>query len=304
MISVVGSLNMDLMARVTRLPEPGETVLAREFQRSPGAKGANQAVAAARAGSTVEMVGRVGDDLYGRDLLESLSSAGVVTRHVRTDAQQPTGLALIAVDEQGQNEIVVVPGANAALTPEDVDAAADAISASAIVLLQLEIPLPTVSRAVSLARQAGSTIVLNPSPARPLNPAFLECIDLLVLNAREVAQLSGVGPPIEPAEAARLLVDGGVEAVVVTLGAEGAVIVSSEGETDVPAFPVEPVDTTGAGDAFLGNLAHALESGGSLPEAARFASAAAAASVLRPGAQPSLPTLAQTQAILARDIQT
>lgn len=304
MISVVGSLNMDLMARVTRLPEPGETVLAREFQRSPGAKGANQAVAAARAGSAVEMVGRVGDDLYGRELLESLSSAGVVTRHVRTDAQQPTGLALIAVDEQGQNEIVVVPGANAALTPEDVDAAADAISASAIVLLQLEIPLPTVSRAVSLARQAGSTIVLNPSPARPLNPAFLECIDLLVLNAREVAQLSGVGPPIEPAEAARLLVDGGVEAVVVTLGAEGAVIVSSEGETDVPAFPVEPVDTTGAGDAFLGNLAHALESGGSLPEAARFASAAAAASVLRPGAQPSLPTLAQTQAILARDIQT
>lgn len=304
MISVVGSLNMDLMARVTRLPEPGETVLAREFQRSPGAKGANQAVAAARAGSAVEMVGRVGDDLYGRELLESLSSAGVVTRHVRTDAQQPTGLALIAVDEQGQNEIVVVPGANAALTPEDVDAAADAISASAIVLLQLEIPLPTVSRAVSLARQAGSTIVLNPSPARPLNPAFLECIDLLVLNAREVAQLSGVGPPIEPAEAARLLVDGGVGAVVVTLGAEGAVIVSSEGETDVPAFPVEPVDTTGAGDAFLGNLAHALESGGSLPEAARFASAAAAASVLRPGAQPSLPTLAQTQAILARDIQT
>ena len=304
MISVVGSLNMDLMARVTRLPEPGETVLAREFQRSPGAKGANQAVAAARAGSTVEMVGRVGDDLYGRELLESLSSAGVVTRHVRTDAQQPTGLALIAVDEQGQNEIVVVPGANAALTPEDVDAAADAISASAIVLLQLEIPLPTVSRAVSLARQAGSTIVLNPSPARPLNPAFLACIDLLVLNAREVAQLSGVGPPIEPAEAARLLVDGGVGAVVVTLGAEGAVIVSSEGETDVPAFPVEPVDTTGAGDAFLGNLAHALESGGSLPEAARFASAAAAASVLRPGAQPSLPTLAQTQAILARDIQT
>ncbi|HLJ67406.1 MAG TPA: ribokinase [Chloroflexota bacterium] len=298
MITVVGSANMDLIARVSRLPEPGETVLGTEFRRVPGGKGANQAVAAARAGSEVRFVGRVGNDMYGTALVENLEDTGVDVRHVQSDDATPTGTALIAVDELGQNTIIVLGGANAALSPNDVDAAAPSVTESALLVLQLEIPLATVARAADVAAGAGARIVLNASPPRPLESSLLRQVDVLVVNEVEVGRLSGMGAPVDPETAARLLLDRGPKAVVVTLGSDGAVVVTRQTETSIPAVPVEVIDSTGAGDAFAGNLAHALESGDDLVKATRFACAAASLSVGHMGAQPSMPSRAQTLAAL------
>jgi ribokinase len=299
MITVVGSANMDLIARVPHLPHHGETVLAAGFARLPGGKGANQAVAAARAGSQVTVVGRVGRDAYGAELADNLRRAGVDTDALVADPHAPTGLALITVDEEGENHIVVVPGANGHVTQDDVDTVRDLIAASDIVILQLEIPLESVAHAARLAREGGAKVILNPSPAQPLDPDLLELVDVLVPNRKEVGRVSGLGD-LDPAAAARLLLDTGVGAVVVTLGAQGAVIVTRDREIDVPAFPARPVDTTGAGDAFVGNLAHALEQGESLQDAVRFAAAAAALSVQKQGAQPSMPSLTETETYLKR----
>jgi ribokinase len=297
-ITVVGSANMDLTARVARFPSPGQTVLATSFTRTPGGKGANQAVAAARAGSPTAFVGRVGEDSYGLELVGSLQHAGVSTDHAIRDAQHPTGLALIHVDDAGENTIVVIRGANAYLAPLDVDRARSLMARSRLVLLQLETPEETVAYAAQMGREAGATVILNPSPARELDPSVLRSVDVLVLNEEEVAVLSGMGAPLEPASAGRLLLNAGTGAVIVTLGARGAVLVTPGQEVQVPTFPVRPVDSTGAGDAFVGNLAHALASGQDLPAAARFAAAAATLSVQVVGAQPAMPTASQTQALL------
>jgi ribokinase len=299
MIAVVGSLNMDAIARVAHLPAPGETVLASGFVQALGGKGANQAVAAARAGSAVEFVGRVGVDLAGEALVTSLRSAGVNTRHVVRDVGGSTGTALIAVDSQGQNSIVVVPGVNANLHVEDIDAARDVIERSSIVLLQLEIPLETVQYAAEMAHRSGTTVLLNPSPAQELPASLLNLVDILVPNEEEVAYLSGMGSPVDPASAAGMLRTNGAESVVVTLGDRGAAVIDENGETDIYAYDVEAVDTTGAGDAFVGNLAAALDAGQSLEEAARMASAAAALSVQAAGAQASMPSREQTNAFMA-----
>jgi ribokinase len=299
MIAVVGSLNMDAIARVAHLPAPGETVLASGFVQALGGKGANQAVAAARAGSAVEFVGRVGVDLAGEALVTSLRSAGVNTRHVVRDVGGSTGTALIAVDSQGQNSIVVVPGVNANLHVEDIDAAREVIERSSIVLLQLEIPLETVQYAAEMAHRSGTTVLLNPSPAQELPASLLNLVDILVPNEEEVAYLSGMGSPVDPASAAGMLRTNGAESVVVTLGDRGAAVIDENGETDIYAYDVEAVDTTGAGDAFVGNLAAALDAGQSLEEAARMASAAAALSVQAAGAQASMPSREQTNAFMA-----
>jgi ribokinase len=299
-IAVVGSANMDVVARVHALPERGVTVMGRSLAHTPGGKGANQAVAAARAGSEVLFVGRVGQDPYGIGLLESLESAGVSTHLVQTDPHAPSGVALIMVDDEGQNIIAVVPGANAEVTPADVDRARDAIASSSVLLLQLEIPLETVVHAVGYAREHGLTVILNPAPAAELDLEILRQVDILVPNQEEVGRLSGVGYPVDPASAARMLIGTGARAVVVTLGAEGAVVVDRDGETEIEPFPAHAVDTTGAGDAFVGNLAHALAGGAALDEAARFASAAAALSVEREGAQGSMPSGSETEALLTR----
>jgi ribokinase len=299
MIAVVGSLNMDAIARVAHLPAPGETVLASGFVQALGGKGANQAVAAARAGSAVEFVGRVGADLAGEALVTSLRSAGVNTKHVVRDVGGSTGTALIAVDSQGQNSIVVVPGVNANLHVEDIDAARDVIERSSIVLLQLEIPLETVQYAAEMAHRSGTTVLLNPSPAQELPASLLNLVDILVPNEEEVAYLSGMGSPVDPASAAGMLRTNGAESVVVTLGDRGAAVIDENGETDIYAYDVEAVDTTGAGDAFVGNLAAALDAGQSLEEAARMASAAAALSVQAAGAQASMPSREQTNAFMA-----
>lgn len=301
MIAVVGSLNMDTIARVPHLPVPGETVLAAGFLQAPGGKGANQAVAAARAGSEVRLVGRVGVDPAGDALLAGLTAAGVRTEHMARDESGPTGTALIAVDGQGENTIVVVPGVNANLEPADIDAAAGIIASASLLLVQLEIPLPTVEYALQLARRSGTTVVLNPSPARELSPDLLELADILVPNEEEVAYLSGMGSPVDPVSAAGMLCTGGAQAVVVTLGSRGVAVVTPAGANEIPAFEVEAHDTTGAGDAFVGNLAAALDAGSTLEEATCFASAAAALSMQSAGAQPAMPTRAQTEAFLARN---
>ena len=300
MIAVGGSLNLDLIARVARLPVPGETVSAVAYQQSLGGKGANQAVAAARAGSMVQFVGRVGADPAGAALRMSLGEAGVDTTYVIEDVGGSTGTALIAVDNRGDNTIIVVPGVNAHLEPSDVDAARDVIERSSILILQLEIPLETVRYAAGMAQRSGTTVILNPSPSQELPAPLLDLVDILVPNEEEVGYLSGMGSPVDPTTAAGMLCSNGVEAVVITLGSQGAAIVDRNGETDIQAYEVEAVDTTGAGDAFVGNLAAALDAGRSLEESARFASAAAALSVQVAGAQPSMPTKEETDAFIAR----
>jgi ribokinase len=293
-VAVVGSLNLDLVVRAARLPGPGETVSGDDVFRNPGGKGANQAVAAARLGRRVAMVGCVGDDAAGRELLESLAGAEVDTERVRVVDGVPSGTAFITVGDDGENQIVVSPGANARLTAADVDDARPALEAAAVTLLQLEVPLEVVAAA---AASAGGRVVLNPAPVRDLPGGLLAGVDVLVPNRVELAQLAGARPPSSVEEAAELAGRLPTRAVVVTLGADGALVVEDGRVTHVPAVPVRPVDTTAAGDAFCGGLADALAGGASLQEAARRAVRVAAAACLRPGAQASLPTPADLEAL-------
>ena len=293
-VAVVGSLNLDLVVRVARLPGPGETVTGDDVFRNPGGKGANQAVAAARLGRRVAMVGRVGDDDAGRELLGSLEADAVDTSQVRVAAGVPSGIALITVSEDGENQIVVSPGANARLTPDDVGQAGAALRAAAVTLLQLEVPLAAVAAA---ARAAGGMVVLNPAPVRDLPEGLLAEVDVLVPNRVELAQLAGGAEPGTVAEATRLAGRLPARAVVVTLGADGCLVVEGGDATHVPAVGVRAVDTTAAGDAFCGGLADALAGGATLEDAARRAVRVAAAACLRPGAQASLPTPGELQAL-------
>lgn len=298
-ITVVGSLNMDLIARAPRLPRPGETVLGRDFNTAPGGKGANQAVAAARLGAQVTMVGRVGDDDYGRALLRTMERDGVATEHIVVDREAPTGVALIELNDEGENSIIVISGANMRLTPDDVDAAAATLATSDALLLQLESPLPVVQHAACVARAHGVTVILNPAPARPLPDDFFQGVDYLIPNETEAGLLAGreVGDLSAARDAARALRGKGVRTVILTLGTQGAFIVGQE-ESHVPAFQVEVVDTTAAGDAFVAGFAVALTRGLGVEEATRYACAAGALAVTRLGAQPSLPTVAETESLL------
>ncbi|MBM3695250.1 MAG: ribokinase [Actinobacteria bacterium] len=292
-ITVVGSLNLDATVRVPRLPLPGETVMGRGHAHDTGGKGANQAVAAARLGRSVAMVGMVGRDDAGDRLLAALDAAGVATATVRRSPSLATGLALVMVDDSAENSIVVIPAANGALAPEDLDPAV--IGAAAVVLLQLEIPPETVEAAVGFAR---GTVVLNPAPAHPLPAGLLARVDVLVPNRTELALLAGAEPPATVDEAAGLARSlGGPRGVVVTLGAEGALVVTGEQATHVPAPRVDAVDPTGAGDAFCAGLADALVGGADLLTAARWAVRCGAAAVTRRGAQASLPTRAEVEAL-------
>ena len=293
-VAVVGSLNLDLVIRVPELSGPGETVSGGDLFRNPGGKGANQAVAAARLGRRVAMVGCVGDDAARRELLGSLADAGVDTAHVRVVDGVPSGTAFITVGEDGENQIVVSPGANARLAAADVDAAGAALEAAAVTLLQLEIPLEVVAAA---AATAAGRVVLNPAPVRELPGGLLAGVDVLVPNRVELAQLAGAAVPETVEDAADLARRLPARAVVVTLGADGALVVEGGQASHVPAVPVTAVDTTAAGDAFCGGLADALAGGASLQEAARRAVRVAAAACLRPGAQASLPTPADLRAL-------
>ncbi len=288
-VVVVGSANTDMVVRVPQLPCPGETLLGSAFALMPGGKGANQAVAAARLGAVVTFVGCVGADGFGDMLVLNLENEGINTQFVIRDPDAQTGVALITVDENfGENTIVVAPGANARLSPALVDMAAAALRDADVMLCQLEIPTETVLSALQIARAAGVTTILNPAPAQTLSAEMLSFVSVLTPNQTEAAQI--LGGDYDPSASALMLKRRGVENVVVTLGADGARLVTAKKNTSIPAFPAENiVDTTAAGDCFNGALAVALGEGQTLEEAVKFANAAASLSVESEGAQPSLP---------------
>lgn len=299
-VLVVGSSNTDLVIRVPRIPRPGETVLGGAFSTAAGGKGANQAVAAARAGGRVAFVARIGDDQFGRESLEGLGRDGIDTRFVLTTPGAASGIALITVDERGENSISVASGANALLSAADVGRAAEAFAAADIVLLQLESPLETVEAAAREAKRRGVPVILNPAPARELGDALLAGVSVLTPNEHEAGLLTGIPVRDERSarDAARRLRERGPGTVIVTLGERGVLALAAGFEASLPAFKVKPVDTTAAGDVFNGALAVALAEKLPLPDAVRFAQAAAAISVTRPGAQPSAPTRAEIEALL------
>ena len=299
-IVVVGSTNTDLTVLTERLPAPGETVLGADLMQAGGGKGANQAVAAARAGALVAFVGRVGADGFGHAAIEGLRREGIDTSHLTTDERASSGVALIIVDRRGENLIAVASGANARLSPEDVRAAAGLIAAADLVLLQLEVPMPTVREAVRQARSAGVPVLLNPAPA-PAEGALSDMLgelSYLTPNEGEAARLLGLKGIASPDEAARRLLAAGVGAVVLTLGAQGACVCRAGACRRIAAPPVVAVDTVGAGDCFSGVLAVGLGEGMPLEEAALFATCAAGLSVQRAGAQPSMPVRAEIDKIL------
>ena len=296
-IVVVGSLNMDLVVRTPRHPEIGETIIGTQFQTFPGGKGANQAVAAARLGGSVKMVGRVGSDGFGESLLRTVASDGVDTRFIRRDPEAATGVALITVDEAGKNTIVVASGANARLTPQDVSEAEELFKEAAVLVLQLESPLPAVTRAIELAHQYGARIVLNPAPAQKLENKFLRSVDYLIPNQTELFLLTGIN---SVQESIAYLHNIGVAHLIVTLGEDGSLVAEHGQITQLGAFPVQAVDTTAAGDAFVGAFAVALTEGLDTQLASIWGNAAGALAVTRPGAQPSLPSRDEFDLFLSR----
>lgn len=297
-VAVVGSLNMDLVARAPRLPHPGETLAGRTFAQVAGGKGGNQAVAAARLGAQVSMLGCVGADANGAQLRAGLEAEGIDCAAVET-GREATGVALIIVDDASQNAIVIVAGSNGEVTPETIARHEAVLAAADVVICQLETPLDTVQAALATARRLGKTVVLNPAPATgPLPAEWLPLIDYLIPNELETATLTGlpVGSSEEAATAAAVLRAAGARNVLVTLGPRG---VQAALEGAAPALydapKVKAVDTTAAGDTFIGGFAAQLAQGASVDAAIRFAQRAAALSVTRAGAQPSIPTWAEVE---------
>ncbi len=300
-VLVVGSSNTDMIIKLDRIPRPGETIIGGEFATAAGGKGANQAVAAARAGGRVTFIGRVGRDMFGEKAVAGFVADGICTDFIVQDAASPSGVALIFVDAKGENSIAVASGANGNLTPANVLKAKRAFQPGGIVVLQLETPLNTVQAAADRALAAGMRVILNPAPARALPNKLLSRLYLLTPNESEAELLTGitVQDNASASQAARALLKRGVRNVIVTLGARGALAAGEEGEGFIPAFKVKPVDTTAAGDVFNGALAAGLAEGKSLLDAARFGAAAAAVSVTRLGAQTSAPTRAEIDRLLA-----
>lgn len=287
MVVVVGSSNVDFTATVDRLPARGETLLGHRVLQTFGGKGANQAVAAARAGADVGFLSKVGCDPHGDLIAQHLAGEGLSRLVLLRDATAQTGVAMILVDAAGDNQIVVVPGSNQHLSPEDVRQHTELISDARVLLVQMEIPLETVQECLRLAKQHGLLTILNPAPARPLPPEYLQMVDILTPNEREACVLSGA---VDPVEAARALTSAGAGTVVITRGVEGAVISRSHDTIPIPAFVVAAIDSTGAGDAFNGALACGLAEGMPIEGAVEMAVAAGALATTGHGAQAAMPT--------------
>lgn len=299
-IAVVGSSNTDMVVKLPHLPSPGETVLGGKFVTVPGGKGANQAVAAARLGASVALVARLGRDSFGDQAVRNFESQGIDTAFIVRDLDTPSGVALIFVDSDGENEIAVAPGANARLSAADVENAMVSVQPGSTIVVQLEIPMATVVRTAELAHERGCSVVLNPAPMprEGLPPGLLQHVDVVVPNQSEMRSLVGLSADAVLDEgAARKLLVKGVKCAVVTLGSQGALVVTPEAVEHQSALEVMPVDTTAAGDAFTGALAVGLSTGSSLADSARFAARVAAFSVTRVGAQSSLPTAAELEAM-------
>lgn len=299
-VVVFGSINMDMVTRVPRLPRPGETVAGEGFGTAPGGKGANQAVAVARLGAATRMVGRVGDDVFGATLRENLARNGVEIGAVVV-TPGPSGVAAISVDRSAENTIAVVAGANGAVGDEDVARLGGALDGARVLLLQLEVPVLAVVAAARLARERGATVILDPAPALPLPPEIFPLVDLITPNSTEAAALVGYALTDDAAveRAGRELRDRVAGTAVVKLGARGAYVCGRDEAWWAPALPVTAVDTVAAGDAFNGGLAAALDEGLPLADAVRWATAAGAIAVTRPGAQAAMPTRAELLAMLA-----
>jgi ribokinase len=299
-IVVIGSLNMDLVVKTPRAPQAGETLAGTHFEMIPGGKGANQAVAAAKMGADVAMIGRVGGDAFGAALRGNLQTQGVDVNAVSTDASTSSGTALIIVEESGENRIVIIAGANGAVDRAQIDALRPMLAEAQLLILQCEIPLDTVEYVLRYAAESGVPTLFNAAPAYPAAAALLPLATYLIVNESEAAALSGVtvSDPDSAQTAAQQLRQQGSQIVVITLGKQGVVLLDAAQKLHLPAWPVEVVDTTAAGDAFIGGFAAALVQSLPLREALRWGSAAGALAVTRFGAQPSLPTLDEVQAFL------
>lgn len=290
-IVVIGSCNTDMVINMDRLPLPGETLLGGRFFMNSGGKGANQAVAAARLGGKITFIAKVGNDPFGIRSIDQYKAEGIGTKHVLIDKEHPSGVALILVDAHGENSIAVASGANANLTPQDVDEARAVIEEGDIVLMQLETPIETVERAALIGKQMGKKVILNPAPAQSLSSSLLGCLYMLIANETEAEFISGIQivDMDSVARAADIICSKGVENVVITLGSKGAFVKERGAYHQVPALKVKAVDATAAGDTFCGAICVALAEGKSITEAVEFANRAAAVTVTRMGAQSSLP---------------
>jgi ribokinase len=299
-IVVLGSLNMDLVVRAERAPEGGETLPGKEFHTITGGKGANQAAATKKLGGKIGMVGRVGKDDFGERLKTNLHDLGVDTSLVLEDEEAPSGTALIVVDDQGENRILIIAGCNGRVSPMDVTGAADWIRQAKLLIMQFEIPMETVVFALDLAHQYGVPVLLNPAPAYVVGEDVLGKVTYLVLNESEAHLLTGISVIDLPSafRAAQVLHAHHVKVVILTLGAQGAVVVDAENRVHIPAYKVKVVDTTAAGDAFIGGLAVSLVGLVGLVEAVRFGCAAGALAATRLGAQTSLPGRAEVEALV------
>lgn len=290
-IVVIGSCNTDMVISMDHLPLPGETLIGGEFFMNSGGKGANQAVAAARLGGNVSFIAKVGNDPFGKRALEQYRAEGIDVKHILTDPEQPSGVALIMVDAQGENSIAVASGANAHLTTKDIDNAKEILSRADIVLMQLETPITTVEHAANVAKRSGAKVILNPAPAQPLPESLLQNLYILIANETEAEFISGtqITDMDSVARAADILCDKGIEKVVITLGSRGAFVKERGNYHQIPGLKVKAVDATAAGDTFCGALCVALAEGKNLTEAVTFANRCAAVTVTRMGAQSSLP---------------
>ena len=291
-IVVVGSTNTDMVIKTSHLPQPGETILGGTFFMSAGGKGANQAVAAARLGGSVVFIAKTGYDIFGKQSIELFEKEGIDISGIQRDHYQPSGVALITVDDKGENCIVVAPGANAALTPDDIDEVKDRIEGESLLLVQLETPLATVEYVANIASSRKIKFVLNPAPAAKLGDELLKKISIITPNQKEAEMLTGIKiiDPSSAKQAADLLHNKGVETVIITMGAAGAFVLHEEKYSMIAGHKVDVVDTTAAGDVFNGALVVALSEGKPMDDAVSFACKAAAISVTRLGAQASAPT--------------
>jgi ribokinase len=296
-VVVVGSINTDMVVKGTRLPGPGETIVGGQFVMVPGGKGANQAVAAARLGADVTLIGKVGNDVFGDQSVENFRREGIATHSIFRDATTATGVALILVDAKGENSISVASGANHTITPEEIGGVADRFRQADVLMLQLEIPMETTVAAAEIAFAAGVTVILDPAPAAPLPDRLLQNVTYLTPNESEAEGLTGIAVNDEASArcAAEKLLAAGAKNVLITLGAKGALLADVSGMTLIPTVKINAIDTTAAGDAFNGGLAWALGAGMTREHAVKKACLVGALSATRLGAQPSLPTPAELE---------
>lgn len=301
-ILVIGSFMMDLVVRTPRAPENGETIIGESFSRFPGGKGANQAVAASRLGEKVTMVGKVGTDQFGDEAIQTLKQEGVDTQFILRDHEHSTGVGAVTLDKDGGNRIIVVPGANLTYTARDLNKIKELIRGSQILIVQLEMDFAMIEAAVSYASTCQVPVILNPAPAQQLSETLLKQVTYLTPNETEAEILTGIRvvTPKDAERAGQVLLEQGVEHVIVTLAEKGALIVNKAGTAYVPGFPVQPLDTVAAGDAFNGALAVGVKSGKPLVDVVKYANAVGALAVMKEGAIPSLPTGKDVEAFLSR----